>query len=322
MTLKIPKEYLILGGVIVALVLVLVLVSLSKSCTGQSLPTIAKIKKDDITKIVFTSSANGELTVEKDKEGKWRMIPQQYPVDKNSIDSMIANVADVTINALISDKKAYERYNLDDANKIAVSAFAGDKLARQYDIGKPSETSSFTFIKLADNPNIYSAKGNIRTVFDKKVDDMRDKLVMNFAKETITAFILETGGKTITIRQELNKIDPAATPEAGAQAPAAVWKTDLSDKPVSDTVINELFDGMINLTCDTFVEGKTKQELSTQPFSYRVTARGAKDYVVTYVDSGVENQYTGLSSESDYPFKVASWKATKLTRKIENGEIK
>lgn len=321
MTLKIPKEYLVLGGVIVALVLVLVLVNLSKSCTGQTLPKIAQIKKDDITKIVFTSSAQGELTVEKDKEGKWRMIPQQYPVDKNSIDSMVANVSDITINGLISDKKTYDRYNLDDANKISVSAFAGDKLARQYDVGKTSDTSSFTFIKLADNPNIYSAKGNIRAVFDKKVDDMRDKMVMNFARETITAFILETGGKTYTIRQELNKIDPAATPEAGAKAPA-VWKTDLSDKPVSDTVINELFDGMMNLTCDSFVEGKTKQELSSQPFHYRVTARGAKDYVVTYVDSGVDNQYTGFSSESDYPFKVASWKATKLTRKIENGEIK
>jgi hypothetical protein len=326
MTKKISKEYLILGSVILLLIICIVFINLGKSCSAQSVPKIASIKKDDISKIVFTVPNNEPITLTKDKNSKWLIEPNKYPADKAAVDSMLGNIADLELVELISDKKIYDHYNLDDANKISVTGFVGDKAVLQYDIGKTTDIATFSFVKLNNNPNIYSAKGNIKVAFDKKILDLRDKKVMAIAnREEITEFVLQDGTKTVHIKKQAQpKPDDKANDKnkkEESQQPA-VWKSDLSDKPVADQVINDLFDGMMNLSCDDFVENKTKQELDTGKFFYKTTAKGAKDYVLTFVQKPENNKYLAISSESDYPFNVIGWKVQKLMRKIENNEIK
>jgi hypothetical protein len=318
--MTIRKEYLILGGIIIALVLVLVVINLGNSA-GQNLPGVPSVKKDDITKISF-KSANGETILAKDKNNKWLIQPMNYPADKSAVDSMLSNITDLKISALISDKKIYDRYNLDDANKIGVTAFAGDKEVRNFDIGKVSDTSSFTFVKLANNNNVYSISGNARMVFDKKLADLRDKVVMNLKKEEITEIVLENGKQTVRIKKEVKPAPATDKKDDKTKVPEEpVWKSDLSDTPVQVSVINDILDGMSNLTCEEFPEGSSKQDLSAKPFTYRTTARGPKDYIVTFADNGKDNKYAAISSESDFVFTLIGWKAQKLMRKFDKGQV-
>ncbi|MBN2443079.1 MAG: DUF4340 domain-containing protein, partial [Spirochaetales bacterium] len=314
MGLKFTKDYLALVIIVGVLLGVLVWSNISRQMgvIQYKLPTLEQVQADTVNKMVVTRD-DTIITLEKDKDAQWRIMPEGFPVDPAQIESMLGYVTDLKITELISKQKQYDRYELDEKNKINVQAYAGAALVRQMDIGKTSSTSSQTYVTLGDDPNIYSAKGNLKSLFDKDIAALRDKQVLKFSKDEVTEIILEFEGQSVVLGKQM--IKPDGEDEAAAKP---VWMANISDKPVSDTIVNDILTTMSGLVCEEFFTDTKKSDLEAQPFDYRITARGAKDYVLTIFNNKDDNKYPAYSSASDYAFKLIGWRATKMMKKLDD----
>jgi hypothetical protein len=314
--LQFTRNYLTLVLIIGILSGALIWVNISRQMgvIRYKVPKLALIEKDSIDKLVFTNT-HGTFALEKDKDDatKWRIMPEGYPVAPAHINAMLDDISGLTISELISEKKQYDRYELDGKNKIHVTAYIGETLVREFDIGKPSSTYSHTYVTLKDNPDIYSVKGNLQSLFNKDIGELRDDKVLSYPKDEITEIILEFDDQVVMISKQLKELG-----ENGAPTGEDVWFSDTIKGPVRKKAVDDILNTMGNLVCEEYTPDIEKSDLEAQPFDYRITARGKKDYVLTIFDHPGDNKYPAYSSESEYAFKLIGWRATKMMKKLDD----
>ena len=62
---------------------------------------------------------------------------------------MVEVLDKITLSALVSESKSYDRYDLSDEKKLSIKAWEGETLKRDFYAGKVSPSSRHTFITLA-----------------------------------------------------------------------------------------------------------------------------------------------------------------------------
>jgi hypothetical protein len=323
--MKSKKEYIILGIVIAALAAYL---GFQKSDrTHYELPVIAPLDAADITEVKITK---GPDVVElKQKDDLWLIYPEKYPADKGKIDPMVNVIKDLTATAMVAETESYPRYELDSENKISIQAGTDGKTLRAFDIGKSAPSNKHTFIKLPKDKRVYHARGNFRSKFDQTKDDLRDKTVLKIEKSEIQQVEIKDKDGNLVLGMQLKPVEVAVEvgsgtePEAAADeektptenaAPELVWQ-DQDGNPVKESDINNLFNNVSNLKCQSFITDKTKEDF-TAPL-YTMTFNGAKTYTLSIFDKINEDDdaYPAVSSENEYPFMFPAYKMDNMVKK-------
>ncbi|NOZ69878.1 MAG: DUF4340 domain-containing protein, partial [Deferribacteres bacterium] len=148
--MKSKKEIAILFFIIA--VLVFYITSQKEEKTHYKLPEAPEIATDDITRITIKKKGSETVLV---KEGdRWLVGEKRYPADEKKVKDMLKGISGLTLTALASESKNYAVYELDDKNRIEVSAYKGDRLLRRLNIGKPASSYRFTFVMLDDDPRV------------------------------------------------------------------------------------------------------------------------------------------------------------------------
>ena len=304
---NIKNEYLILAGL--GLLLVVYLALRSAGSINYKIPKLQKLGQNDITKLVIEkTNTRTELVKEGDN---WLIEPQKYRADKTKIDEMIKQVSELTLTETISESGNYLLYELDNEKKINIKAWQGEKEARNFDIGKTASTYSHTYVKLSGQPEVYQARENFRSKFDKSIDDLRDKSVLKFSKDEINAVIIKKDGKLTAISKEMSS--SISTDTNAAAAPAAPqWKTK-EGKLVKENELGDILNSAAELKADSFYEDKKAEEFKNKKPAYEVTFKGNRDYILT-VFPKENDKYPAVSSGSDYAFFLSSWEAEKITK--------
>ena len=277
--MKRKKEYFLLAALIIGLVFYLVFQKTDQ--THYQVPEPPEISKDDITTIEITTS---DRTVEiRKKDGAWAIGTQAYPADAHRIRDMLDVLDALKLTALVSASENYARYDLNAAKKLAVKAWSGGTLLREFDIGKTAPTYQHTFVKLAEDPNIYHARGYFRTKFEKSVDDLRDRRVLSFNKVEIAEVeILDNQETVVRFRKAAAQEKDGETAQAGksdADAPLkkAAWET-TAGSPVAPEKLESLLSTLSDLECDGYIEDVEKEDFKDPIFS--VTLKGGKEYTL------------------------------------------
>ncbi len=319
MKFKIKREYIILGVILILLVGYLIFKNSNK--TNYKLPSINKIKKDDVIKVALLKS-NKTVVIQKEND-KWYIIPEKYPVNGTKIDDMLKILTDLTITDLVSESKNYALYELDDEKKVNVKAYSkDDKIIREFEIGKTASTYNHTFIKLVDNPNVYYAKEDFKSKFDVKADDLRDKTVMKFDLKQITSMTMNNTKEKFAINKTSNNTDikidsknsSSSSSSKSSETPSKdVWKTDAGIE-VNDDEVSDILETLSNLNCENYINNKTKKDYNFPIYS--LTLKGTKEYTILIFKKDGES-YPAISSENDFPFLLTSWKAEKMMKKYD-----
>lgn len=304
------KNYIILGMVIVALVAYLVLHDANRS--QYDLPALPAVAGQDISRIEYT--AGGDPVVLTRKADDWFVGEKQWPADAAKVGPMVSTIADLRLSALVSAAQAYVRYDLTDEKKITVTAWAGDKEVRRFDVGKAADTYRHTFVKLPEDPNVYHAMENFRRTFEHTAQALRDKKVLSVTPEGIRELTLASADKTLTLtRQEV----PVATADTAGEPPAAGAETE-SDKPappaetvwqnaagepVDTDAVKRLLAKFSGMTCDSYIDDRKKEDLKTP--ATLVTLVGDKTYTLSvFAKESEDAGHPAVSSENDYPFML------------------
>jgi hypothetical protein len=333
--MKSKKEYIILGGIIVLMVLYLALHKTNR--TYYELPKLSQLKKADITSIKI---AKKDKTIEiKKKDDKWMILPENYPADTAKVDAMLDVISGLTLTALVSESANYGLYDLDNDHKIDVQAMEGDKQVRDFDIGKAASSHQHTFIKFPDDKRVYHARENFKSKFDVTTDALRDLTVLAFEKSQIQQIEISQKDKdllTLSLKQEPVEVSakpeeatkekqetkeekqPAAKEDKKAEKeapPKMVWQ-DAAGKPAKEADVNELLETMSKLKCKKFIDGKTKGDFT--PPICTVKFQGTKTYELSIFDkvNKEDNTYPAISSGSEYPFELPQYRVDDIMKKF------
>ena len=303
--MKIKKEYIILVAVIVALSLYLMLRKTDRSL--YELPKLAAVKAADISKIEIGTS-KGILVLVKKADG-WVVGDRQYRAAADKVRSMTDILGKLTLTTLISESKNYQRYGLDEDQKIAVKAWTGDKLSREVDLGKATAPSRHTFVKIAGNHRVYHARQSFRKQFDLTLDDLRDKTVFTAETEKITRITLAKGDVSAVFEKETTKSQSGGNKKDGEEASApetVVWKN-AGGKVAKTNKIDKLLSSLKKLDCKSFIEGKEKADFK-DPI-YTITLEGTADHVLMIFEklNKKDRMYPAVSSKNDFAFSLPNW---------------
>lgn len=315
--MKLKKEYPILVAVVIALALYLVLRNTNR--IHYQLPDVPQVDGKQITKLEITRS--GKLILLNKKDNNWFIGSDNYPADSNKVKSMLEIVEKLILTTLVSDSKNYFRYDLSGDKKIVVKAWAGNRLDREFEIGKAATTFRHTHVKLSADPNVYHAQGEFRRRFDQSIDDLRDLTVLSFDQDDIREIQI-TEGKTlvVVIQKDFKesageKTDPNTKPDQKTKT-ERVWETQ-DGKKVDMSKLKHLLSTLSRLKCEKFIPKNKKTEFK-DPI-YEIRLKGTKNYSLSlFAKEGKEEKiYPAISSENDYPFYLADYQVDDLKTSIK-----
>ncbi len=313
--MKRQKEYMVLIAVIIVLVVILI-ISTGRNKMSYKLPAFDKIDAEALSKIEM-SRGDESILLER-SQGEWLIMPEKYIADHDKVNDMLDVIENLTLTELVSDKKNYERYELDEENRIHIKAMEKENVLREFDIGKVSSTYSHTYVRVADDANVYHAKESFRSTFEQNESGLRDKSVMEFTAVEITGLILTGEFGTLELKREIIPVSPDTEQDEKETSTGEqeAWLTQ-DGKQTEKSEIDSLLSKLSGLNCDSFLDEKEKENLGNP--IYTITAKGAKDYELKIYEKGEdEEEYPALSSENDYPFLLTKWTAESLMKKPED----
>ncbi len=310
--MKVRKEALILAVIIIGLSLYLIFNKQDRNL--YEVPRLESLTVAEISKLRIASSENTIVITR--KAGKWVVDEAAYPGDESKIKRVSELVANLKLATLISESKAYERYELDDAHKISIQVWQTDKLVREFDIGKTAPSQRHTFVKLADDHKVYQASENLRSQLKGDTDAFRDKSVMTYDTTQIKSVHIQSGPE----RQVFNKVikDDAKdeksveNKQSGQEPTQELWK-DSGDTPADENKIKRLIKDISALECQAFIYGKPKTDFSN-PIA-TLTLQGTESYTLSLFErTDEDSDYPAISSQSDYPFLLSGWRGDQVVK--------
>ena len=316
--MKLKKEYFILTAVLVALILYLTLHRSNR--THYQLPELPAVPEKQISKLEITKP--GSSIVLNKKDDAWSIEPKGYPADLTKVNGMLSVIGKLKLTALVSESKNYDRYDLGNDKKIHVQAWNGKTLVRDFDVGKAAPTFQHTFVKLANDPNVYHAREDFRQKFDRSVTDLRDKTVMSFAQNTIGEITLVHDKKTVSlIRKEVPVTSPGkketAAKASKEQKTKTVW-ADAKARNEDPSKINRLLSFLNRLECEAYLDDAKKEDFKNPV--YTVTLKGEKEYALSIFakKDKKDKNYSAISSENNYPFTLSESQVNGIQSKIDD----
>jgi len=298
--MKIKVEYVILVAVIGLLSLYLLLHKTDR--THYQLPVLPTLTADDLSKLEIVQPAK-TLTLTKAGE-RWKITPQGYPVTNSRIQDMLTTVDGLTLTAMVSESKNYERYDLQPDKRIHVKAWSGDRLERDFEIGKAASSFRHTFIKIAGDDRVYHARENFRPKFEQTIDSLHDKQVLAFEDDTIQTIRRAHGDiETLITRSQTPVAVAPGTQDKPAvdPAPQPHWQTSEGLK-LDAAKIKNLLNTLARLNCDKYLYDQAKEALQEPIFT--LVLQGLQEYTLTlYARQNPETgPYPAISSENAFPF--------------------
>ena len=307
--MKFKKEVLILSAIII--VLGLYLWNQARNQGPENLPKPTAVESSKLNRLLITKPDKKVLELQK-KDEKWFIEPQNYVADSIKVNNMTNALADLKVTALVSSSGSYERYDLTDAEKINVQAFADKDKLRDLDIGRLAPTNQHTFVKLAGDTNVYHARGNLKRTFDQTVDGLRDKLVFSFEKDNIDTLELQKGDQKLTLVKNTLPAEPDkntekknsekenTTPKTKTQ-----WQDD-QGRVVDQAAVASLLRTLSHLQCDTFMADNAKDQLKDALWQVHLkSAQGQYGLSLFTLPDKQEKRSAGLSTTNPYAFLLA-----------------
>ena len=299
------KEYFLLIFIIIALLAYLFLHNRNQD--NYLLPQIPEI---DEAKIESIEIIKDNQTIHCYKDGnEWFLTKKKFPGNTRLIKEMIASIKNLTITTLISEKENLKRYDLDKSKSIKVIAKGKNGILREFSIGKTAPTQKHTFITLNDKKNIFHATGNLRRVFNKSIDNLRDKQIQKFDITEIKSIEISKGDfKRLITKKELSGDDTEK---------ALQWQVQDSAELKQESA-NSIIETLSDLRCSSYLETQTKSDFKSKTPFLKITLKAEQIFEFTLFPKGEQNKYPGISSQNKYLFLLEDHVADDIISNINN----
>ena len=153
------------------------------------------------------------------RDGAWRMVePVDFPADTFGADSLASTLATLGSESVLEDPGPPEEYGLGDGARV-VRFSAGGK-EHELRLGKDSPVGQNTYASTGSG-SIYTIARYKAASLDKKPDDLRDKRVLDFDRESIRRVTASWPGGRVVLEREAKPAEPEAKNAEAEAKPAA-----------------------------------------------------------------------------------------------------
>jgi hypothetical protein len=166
--------------------------------------TLFEFKADDATQV--TLDYGDHKIVLKKSGNDWRITePIDAPADATTVKNLVSAIADCEVKRDLKDASAdLSLYGLAKPF-VTVTVKLGDKDLPAFMVGKNTPVGFSTYVQRADDKKIQLANSAFRSGMDKKVKDLRDKTIIDFADADVQQLDVSGGGKQLQLAQKDDK---------------------------------------------------------------------------------------------------------------------
>lgn len=336
------RKIILLSCIAVLLCIYIVQLALSRRTGIKSMPLQGEV--DVLT--IQTASSEVRLT---QRDGSWFVSrgegQTEYEASQAIVDSLLSDVKDLKLLATASKSAGSDsaRYGLDDASKIVVTAWKGQEAIRTLHVGKATSTNSQNYVQLDNDAAVYIVGTTLHRDFDKQCDDIRSKSIYSLSDDvkieqvSCTVYPAADAGMataTETAGQQTERFSFVREEAAGNTADAgeaggdsvslskASWKltsgTLENGKELDSDKVSSWISSLSLLSASAWLADGSPVPAGYEPASELSFTAGGKDYRMKLYKGkeGEEDAYVMSCSETPYLFKVASYMATRYTKRL------
>jgi len=156
---------------------------------SSALPTLPTIDPEAVTSL--TLSREGQPTVTLTREGTtWKVTePLEAAADASAIRTALTRLSDLeVVRVAASRAENHERLGVDDAHALHVTAKQGEEAVLDLLVG--SAGSGSTMVRLPGEDRVLALQGSLTYALDKPLKDWRERVILSFAPEAVSALRL------------------------------------------------------------------------------------------------------------------------------------
>ncbi len=201
---------------------------------------IYQIEQTDVTELRLAVKDEEEIVGKKDND-TWAIVaPVEAKADAKSIDRILRDFVGAKKQRVVDETpEDLGTYGLDEpAITIGVKTAAEPDTERTLLIGDQNPTKTYYFAKRADEEPVFLISSWLKTSFDKKLKDLRDKKIIDAGKDDISMIELVRADTTIKLEKD-----------------GDIWQVrePLASRADKDTM-NELLDEIASAEVQDFVD--------------------------------------------------------------------
>jgi hypothetical protein len=295
----------LLALILVALGAYLYFVESKQEAEGDKKKTLLTVKADDVTGLTLTYGDH-EIVLEQ-RDGAWRMTkPVEAAADELAVKNLVRAIAEAEVKKTIDDPpQDLLPFGLAPPFvTIAITTKDGAAVPA-VKVGKTTAVSFSTYVQLADKPVIYLTPSSFRTGVEKQPKDLRDKAILAFNDNDITALTLRGDGAAVEL----------------AKKNGEWWIEQPASYRADNNAVRALLSTIRNLRATDFAnDNPAPADLATyglQPPQRELVLRAGADKTITLdVGKPTDEGLYVKSGERPTAFVVGKWVASDLGKGV------
>jgi hypothetical protein len=241
---------------------------------------------DDVTAIAIDKQGSDPVAVAK-TSGKWAVTkPTPLPADQDAASMLVSSIQTLTWDRVVDEHPTdLAAFGLNNSPlQVAVTLKNGKTTKVIWGSDTPAGTDSYA--KIDGDPKVYTTPIYTKTGFEKTVNDLRDKQLLTFDQDKMTAFTMTTKNGVIEFGKNAQGDWQLTKP-----------KPFRSDGTLVDDVVRKLKDARMDLTSANADPATAAKEF----------AAGDKTGIATVTDnSGTETLEIHKSKNGSYYAKSSA----------------
>jgi hypothetical protein len=168
------------------------------TASADTPPKILALNQTDITGIEIRKKTGEDIILGKTEAGQWQITaPKSLPADQDTVSTMLSTLSSLTSDRLVDDKATnLDQYGLVQPS-IEVAITRKDKTTVKLLIGDNTPAGSAAYAAVAEDPRVFILASYSKNSFDKSLNDLRDKRLLNFDSDKLSR--VELSAKKLTI---------------------------------------------------------------------------------------------------------------------------
>jgi hypothetical protein len=160
-------------------------------------PKILALSENQIEGIRLAKTGSDPVVLKKTGD-KWMLTePKPVEADQDAVRSLVSSLATLNSDRLIDEKPSdLAGFGLASPTEVVDVTVKGGTVNKLL-LGADTPAGSGVYAKLEANPKVYTIPASTKTNFDKSVNDLRDKRLLTFNSDKVTAFSVTSKGPAV-----------------------------------------------------------------------------------------------------------------------------
>jgi hypothetical protein len=151
---------------------------------SYELPELSSFEREEVTAIKIDRSG-GSFALRQEGD-EWLVSPGDYLADPSTVNTLLSALTEFAVTDVVSVSDDPVRYDLGEGGRVRVTAEGERRTLLALDVGRHAATFGHTFVRIPGDGRILQAGGELRDLFDRALDDFREKTVLTFDPATVS----------------------------------------------------------------------------------------------------------------------------------------